>query len=781
MNDLFQDNQPEKVISKRTSKLPDLPLGEILVCEKLITTEQLDEALKQQKKELSYPLGKILVDMHFINPADLNKAIDILGESGRIGDYLIEKGLIAKKQLNEALEHQKKEGKLLGQILLELGYIGQEKLVQALIDKTNKPKLGEWLVSKNLLSPANLKIALRFQSRGRRIGEILVELGYISRDKLDEVIEVHKKRESLEAVLLSEGFITNEKLANIMHDPRYMASDLTEALLAENLVDEIHVAQAHAIRYELPCLRFDKTIYSDEEKQKLSSFMSATYSRKHYTVPVSADDASLMLAVTTPKGLEHIWFINQVHKDHKISMCFITPRDFERIYGQLYGKETHLAAKQATTMELIFEHASEKRLRQLENIKQTEAVRLVHLIIEKGLAINASDIHIESDAWGTQVRYRIDGMLRHLEDPELITVISQHALSVTSRLKVMAGMDLAERRSPQDGAFRMTCRNRENSESYPIDFRVSTVKGYGIAENIAIRILDPRKGEKTLDELNYAQGDLRTIKKILNSPSGLFLVTGPTGCGKTTTLYSGLRYLNHSRIKIMTTENPVEYIVPGITQVNTNNKIGLTHAKTLRSFLRQDPDVILVGEIRDEETAEVGIKAAETGHLVLSSLHSPDPISAILRLIDLGINRESLASTLLGIISQKLLPVNCPNCVTEYFPNESEWSLFFDEYPLGRHFYASKGCMHCDYLGFKGRRPVYEFLVIDKNIQTLLRAGSDMMQIRDEALKNGMRSMVEHAVSQETEFTLKQIYEMVPYNIVEEFKINPIINSRTYK
>lgn len=781
MSDLFQDNQPEKVISKRTSKLPDLPLGEILVSEKLITTEQLDEALKQQKKELSYTLGKILVDMHFINPSDLKKAIDILGESSRIGEYLIEKGLIAKKQLNQALAQQKKDDKLLGKILLDLGYISQDKLVQALIDKSNKPRLGQWLVSRGLLSSANLKIALNFQSRGRRIGEILVECGYITREKLNEAIEIYNKRESLESVLLSEGFITNEKLTSIKSDPRYVAMDLAEVLISENIVDEVHIAQAYAICHELPYLQFDKSIYSEAQKQKLASFVSATYARKHYVVPVSVDDESLMLAITSPKGLRHVSFINQVHKAHKNSTCFITPRDFERVYAQLYGSETYISSKVSSNMELIYEHVTEDRLRQLENIKQSEAVKLVYQVIEKGLLLEASDIHIENDAWGTQVRYRVDGFLRHLDDTELLASISKHALSVISRLKVIGGMDLAERRTPQDGVFRMTFRNRENSQSYPIDFRIATVKGYGIAENVAIRVLDPRKGDKSLDELNYAQSDLTIIKKVLNSPSGLFLVTGPTGCGKTTTLYSCIKYLNHSRIKIMTSESPVEYIVPGITQVNTNNKIGLTHAQTLRAFLRQDPDVILVGEIRDEETAEVGIKAAETGHLVLSSVHSPDPISAILRLIDLSINRESLASTLLGIISQKLLPVNCPNCVTEYFPSESEWSLFFDEYPLGRHFYASKGCMHCDYLGLKGRRPVYEFLVIDKNIQTLLRTGSDMMQIRDEALKNGMRSMVEHAVSQETDFTLKQIYEMVPYNIVEEFKINPIINSRTYK
>lgn len=779
MKDISDDSQIIKISNTGKSDSAALPLGEILVNEKIISVEQLNDALNRQKEELSYPLGKILVDMKFINPSDLKRAIDILGKSERIGDYLVQQSLISKDQLSEALAAQKEDDKLLGKILLDLGYIDRDKLVKALMDQTNKPKLGEWLISKGLLSPVNLKVALRFQARGRRIGEILVELGYLSRDKLDEVIEMYDKRESFESTLLREGFISHRDLEQIKIGTKGAADNLAQVLISKGALSESHVAEAQAIRYEIPYQRFDNVMYSDIDRQTLASILSASFTRKNLIIPAFVDNKSIVLAVTDPSALSHAWSIKDLHKDHEFTICFTTGMDFERIYSRLFGVDSNMDIAFNDAVELVDPNINDRRLRELGSAKQTEASRYVNMVIEKGLAIGATDIHFENDSWGTHIRYRVDGLLRDMDDAVLTSAIAEDILSVISRLKVMSDMDLAERRRPQDGSFRMMYRDRNSSESYPIDFRVSTVKGRGFAENIAIRVLDPKRAEKSLEELHYSTGDLKIIRRLLGNPAGLFLLTGPTGCGKTTTLYACLKHLNNSQVKIMTSEDPVEYVIPGITQVNTNDKIGMTHANILRSFLRQDPDVILFGEIRDEETAEVVTKAAETGHLILSTLHTADPVAAILRLINLGIAPDSLSATLLGIISQRLLNVNCPDCREEYLPKEEEWSPFFIEYPLSRRFYRSRGCANCDYIGLKGRRPVYEFLVVDRNIQKLLWSGLDVMQIRDKALINGMVNMVEHAMAHEVEFNLHEMHKMIPHNIIEEFKTNPIINNRT--
>lgn len=758
-----------------------LPLGEILINDGYVSSEQLKEALGTQREELSYPLGKILVKLHFVSPADMEKAIDVIGENRKLGDFLLKNNFIDKAQLDEALEQQKETKEFLGKTLVGLKYLTREQLVQALTQQTNRPRLGRWLVDNGLITESNLKLAKKIKSRGRRIGDILVDLGYISRKELDKVIESYNKRESLESILVKEGFITKEQLLEAKADPAYKKENLATILISRGLLEEWQGLEAESLRYEIPLQRFEQVHYSKEDKKILSSIASSAYSLKYKLIPAFISDGQITIGLSEPRpsSLDQINYLKQINKGYDFDICFISRRDFDHIYRLLFDEASPVSLKESSTMELIYEGGTEKQIKQLENIHQSEAINLVNLLITKGIQMGATDIHIENDISGNvNIRYRVDGLLRNIDEPEITRAVKSSILPIISRIKVISGMDLAERRLPQDGAFQMVYKNPESRKSYPIDFRVSTVKGYGLGENVAIRILDPEAARLTLDALNYSSKDLITIKKLLNTPSGLFLLTGPSGCGKSTTLYACLQYLNDPKINIVTVEDPVEYVLPNITQVNTNPRIDLTYGRVLRSFLRQDPDVILIGEIRDSETAETTIRAAETGHLVLSTLHTPDPITAILRLIDLDISTESLASTLLGIISQRLAKINCPDCSREYFPPESEWRNFYEEFPIEKHFYKGVGCKSCDFSGYKGRKPVYELFQVDHRIQDLLRSGADIKQVRDAALANGMLSMVECGISNTKEFSLPEISRITPYNIIEEFWTNPTIKNR---
>lgn len=753
-------------------------IGEILISEKYITSSQLEEALSIQQTELHLPLGQILVKMQYIKPDELQKVIKEIGVNQKIGELLISQTLITERQLQEALDFQKIDGRLLGEVLLYLNLISEEDLAKVLIMQSNIPRLGEWLVEKGLLTDTNLKLALKYQSRGRRIGDILVELGYLTRQSLNDVIRRHNKRESLESVLLKEGFLTRDQLEEANRSSLINKTGLKESLISCGFIDDEQLQQVQAIRYEIPYQQFSKIAYSPDQKNKLSSIFGATFARSNKMIPaLLVNDNEVLVVILDAKSLSQIDDLKHMYGLYNFSPCFVSKSNFERIFSLVYGKDSTIEVKESSSLELIYEGGTEQQLKQLESLHQSEAVRLVNMIVEKAMLLKASDIHIESDVKGTLVRYRIEGVLRNLDDLELNNLIGKNILSIISRLKVMANLDLAERRLPQDGSFRMTYKDTETTESYPVDFRVATIKGNGLAENIAIRVLDSKHSQFTLEDLNYSMNDIVRIKRVLDSPSGLFLVTGPTGSGKTTLLYSCIHYLNEPGIKIMTSENPVEYIVPGITQVSINSRIGLTNAKVLRSFLRQDPDIIMVGEIRDIDTADVVITAAETGHLVLSTLHTSDPIEAILRLVDLKVGYESIVSVMLGIISQRLLKLNCSNCNKEYIPREEEWKPFFTKFPQNRRFYKGTGCNHCGYTGYKGRRPVYEVLIFDRHIQNLIRERADLAKIRETAIKNGFITMVESGLKN-SDISLSELLKTQPYHLIEEFRNNEILLKR---
>jgi len=403
---------------------------------------------------------------------------------------------------------------------------------------------------------------------------------------------------------------------------------------------------------------------------------------------------------------------------------------------QFYGTGATSMEKIIEDMESISEYQGEDQ----ENVdhlrdmaSEGPVIRLVNLIITRAIELRASDIHFEPFEEQFRVRYRIDGVLHDVESPP-----RRLQAAVVSRVKIMAKLNIAERRLPQDGRIMLRVKGKE------IDFRVSSIPTIH-GESIVLRILDKSSIVLDIEKLGFPQDTMEGFKELIQKPHGIILVTGPTGSGKTTTLYCALEKINSPDKKIITVEDPVEYQLRGINQIQVKPSIGLTFANSLRSIVRQDPDVILIGEIRDAETAEIAIHSALTGHLVLSTLHTNDAPSAITRLIDMGMEDYLLSSTIIGILAQRLVRVACPDCREPYSPNP----MLLKEMKLGgddlsqSNIIEVRGCESCSHTGYWGRMGIFEFLRVTDDIQKLILGKKDSNIIKEIARKEGMRTLRE--------------------------------------
>jgi type IV pilus assembly protein PilB len=375
-------------------------------------------------------------------------------------------------------------------------------------------------------------------------------------------------------------------------------------------------------------------------------------------------------------------------------------------------------------------------LSRLDFSDTASVVEMVNSLIETAVSRDASDIHLEPRENGLRVRLRIDGVLRDSApySPEVAPL-------VISRLKILAGMDIAERRLPQDGNLQMEV-NQER-----VNIRLSTLPTiYG--EKLVLRLLRHDKIVMPLESLGFSKENYRRYMDFLNNAYGMILVTGPTGCGKTTTLYSTLHAVNSAGKNIITVEDPVEYRIDGINQVQVNNKIKLTFARTLRTILRQDPNIVMVGEIRDGETAEIATRAALTGHLVFSTLHTNDAPRAVTRLLDMGVERFLLTSSLVGVVAQRLVRLNCTNCLEPYSPEEEELAFYEKLGGSGDvSFKRGRGCEKCDYTGFRGRTAIHEVMPVDETMRRLIMHSEDTEEIRRHAVSQGMQTLLQDGIN----------------------------------
>jgi general secretion pathway protein E len=406
---------------------------------------------------------------------------------------------------------------------------------------------------------------------------------------------------------------------------------------------------------------------------------------------------------------------------------------FERRLADAYSQANQSAAYVADNLEQDMDLSRlVQEMPQVEDLLESEddapIIRMINVLLTQALRQGASDIHIEPYEARSVVRFRVDGTLQNVAEPHR----ALHA-AMLSRIKIMANLDIAEKRLPQDGRISLRLAGRQ------VDVRVATLPT-GFGERAVLRLLDKEGGRLQLTSLGMDDATLATIDQLIHQPHGIVLVTGPTGSGKTTTLYAALSRIDSLGLNIMTVEDPIEYELDGVSQTHVNTKIGMTFARALRSILRHDPDVIMIGEIRDLETAQIAVQASLTGHLVLATLHTNDAVSATTRLVDMGVEPYLLSSSLLGVLAQRLVRKLCPACKTPYQPSGADLAELGERYAGGRLF-AAAGCEECSGTGYSGRTGIYELLTVDQEGKRLIHEGASEQLLRTHVVGLGMRGL----------------------------------------
>jgi type IV pilus assembly protein PilB len=540
-----------------------------------------------------------------------------------------------------------------------------------------------------------------------------------------------KRRRRLGEILVEWGVVTDSGVEEALQHAQGEGMRIGEALIALGLADEEDVTKALANQYDME--------YVDLERQVvvpgLLHEVPEDIIRKHLILPISKEGNRLKVIITDPLDLDTMDML-RFRLNCDIECALASKTRLRGFIDRFIGSSVSI---DDAVHELRDGGGDDERIDLEEEGSEVDAqsapvIRLVTMLITEAVRLRASDIHIEPMANRIRVRYRIDGVCRERDN-----IPKRMQGPVVNRMKIMAGIDLAEKRLPTDGRIRMIVANED------VDFRVSCIPGYH-GESVVLRILRPESARMGVGALGFEQEDLERFHKVIRRPHGVLLVTGPTGSGKTTTLYSALNELNRPDRKIITAEDPVEYNFAGINQVQVNEQIELSFARILRAMLRQAPDIILVGEIRDLDVAEVAIQAALTGHLVFSTLHTNDAPSAITRLIDMGVKPFLVASSVQAVMAQRLIRVICNDC-KEPDPNPDPKllrTLGFSEAELGNAtFYRGGGCGTCGGTGYRGRLGIFEFMEISHSIAEMTMNRASISDLRREARAAGMVSLLE--------------------------------------
>ncbi len=540
------------------------------------------------------------------------------------------------------------------------------------------------------------------------------------------------ERKKLGEILVDRKEISPNALADALQYAKEHGKRIGEAIVELELAEESVVTQALASQFNMEYVELDRESVNEEVLRLLTEDVI----RRHNVVPLGKENGRLKVVVTDPLDLETLDVL-RFRLNVDLIPVLAPPskvRDFiEKFVNPMTDEMSKMMASIDHDAPEIEEQGTSKTLVDGEE-SDAPIIRLINLLIGEAVRTRASDVHVEPMADRVRVRYRIDGVC-HVRDD----IPKNMQSAVTTRLKIMSGMDIAERRVPQDGRIKM------KFGSDVIDFRVSACPSYH-GESIVLRILRPESVRVGLSALGFEDDDYKTFQRIIKRPNGIFLVTGPTGSGKTTTLYAALQELNRPDKKIITAEDPVEYNFTGMNQCQVRDDIGLGFARILRSMLRQAPNIILVGEIRDQEVGDVAIQAALTGHLVFSTLHTNDAPSALTRLIDLGIKPFLVASAIQAIMAQRLVRVICKECKIED-PNPDKQMVrmlgFKDEELVGKTFYKGAGCSRCGGSGYRGRQGIFEMLLMNNELRELAFNRAPATELRKAARASGMRTLAQ--------------------------------------
>jgi len=524
----------------------------------------------------------------------------------------------------------------------------------------------------------------------KKLGEILIDSGLISEAALSEALTLQKNTgEKLGQILINNGFTTN--------------AQIIDAVKKQLGIQEINLDNVNI-------------------RQEVINILPESIARKYDVLPVDVINGQLMVTMADPLNyfaLEDIRITTGYAVIPAISMGNTILEGIERYYGKSRAEEAaHDYHRVYGTTKIS------NKNEMFDDEESAPIIKFINTIIENAILNNASDIHIEPEEKQMRVRIRVDGFLR-----ELMSTDMNMLYPIVSRIKILGNLNIAETRIPQDGRIDFKARQKN------IDLRVSIVPTIW-GEKVVMRILDKSSFLVTLDKVGLSNEDMKNLQQIISKPHGIMLVAGPTGSGKTTTLYSILNILNDVSKNIITIEDPVEYNLKGIYQMQVNNKIDFTFANGLRSILRQDPDIILVGEIRDQETAEISVRSALTGHLVLSSIHTNSAVGSITRLLDMGIKPFLLSSTIVGVISQRLVRKVCSQCSEEYSSSSSEMRILGVKSPV--KLVKGRGCSACNNTGYRGRTGVFEVLTIDREIRDLIDTEQSETVIEEKASQKGM-------------------------------------------
>ena len=664
-------------------------------------------------------------------------------------------------------------------------------------EQIHAAKLGELAVQLKLITLADLEKALKIQQSSRPLGEILCEQGYVTPLDLGYVLKKYKKETKLGQCLLKLGYLSEDDIHAALKEQAQTRGSLGEILVQQKKITQVQLQEALSRQVNIPFEHLANFSYTEATKKKLAGIISQKYAEQNLMLPISLQDKELTVAFFDPGNVDRARELREIYTSFSLRCILVTREKFAELFEVLYSRKLgrHLVDDNFPSSESeveidtppddfmhieVDENIDSEKDSISYSTKDIEAEEIVNFILKYGIMNSASDIHIEHDRTGVKLRYRIDGTLRGNNIKWLTKKINQKANAIVSRIKILSNLDISEKRLPQDGVFRINYYDKTTNKKCDLDFRVATCRAIN-GENVTIRILDSRKASVGLGNLGLSSELLEQFKCRLKSSAGLVLVTGPTGSGKTSTLYGALQYVYNPNLKVITAEDPIEFSFPGIMQTQVNQKINLDFARLLRSFLRLDPDVILVGEIRDEETAKISLDAAQTGHLVLSTLHTNDSIGAISRLKDLQIEQAQISSCLSCVMAQRLVRRICPACIEDHIPAEDEWRVLFSDYPSNYKFYHGKGCDNCDFTGFTGRTILAELFVSDvlKTIADL----SDIGVIRQLARAHGMKTILDDGLTKLKETTLAEIIRVSPYEMIQahhnQNNSNPLRQGKT--
>ena len=530
-----------------------------------------------------------------------------------------------------------------------------------------------------------------FNEHSETLKNIFEESGLVSREQLDEAWDEHAE--------------TGKAFTDVLEDAGYFDRNTMLELIARNLNVEFVP--------EIP----------EHIDPDLLRIIKPDLAHKYGIVPFRADP-------------NKVWFLAKDPLNYSIvdDLSFSLRRDVELVVSdpaQIDGVIVKFYGEQQSSIEDILSEIDLDNVDADDSANQAPIIRFVDVVLQEAVKAKASDIHFEPFEDQFRIRYRIDGALYEMAPPP-----KSLANAVTARVKVMSGLNIAEKRIPQDGRIKTTIGGR------PIDLRVSTLPTQ-FGESVVLRILDKGVVNLDLENLSMEPEIMNGIRELVNRPNGIFIVTGPTGSGKTTTLYSALREVNTVDVKILTAEDPVEYEIEGIMQVQINHQVGLTFASALRSFLRQDPDTIMVGEIRDLETGQIAGQASLTGHVVLATLHMNDAPGAVTRLVDMGLEPFLISASLEGVLGQRLLRRICRHCRTAYEPDQNVISMLqVDPLEIAeKQFFYGKGCSECNRTGYKGRQGLFELMVINDSVRELITKKAPTLVLKQKAIENGMRTL----------------------------------------